>query len=67
MSQKTPDELAQEKMALGDMNDRVRIVFWDPWREHFLAVTPDFLVENGVPYNSEAKDYCTYNSTHITQ
>jgi len=60
-----PHEAAQKEMAMGDMNDRVRIVFWDPWREKFLAVTPDFLIENGVPFNSEAQAYCVYNSTHV--
>ena len=60
-----PHEETQNKMAMGDMNDRVRIVFWDPWIEEFLAVTPDFLVENGVPFNFEAQDYCLYNSTHV--
>jgi len=58
---------AQDKMAEGDMNDRVRVIFWDPWREKFLAVTPDFLIENGVPFNRDANDYCIYNSTHITK
>ena len=58
-----PDHL--EMMKQGCVNDRVRIVFWDPWAEQFIAVTPEFLLEHGAPYNGEVKEYCIYNSTHI--
>jgi hypothetical protein len=58
-------EFVQDSMALGDINDRVRIIFYDPWRECFVGVTPDHLVEHGVPYNADADGYCTYNSTHL--
>lgn len=58
---------AQKVMKQGDADDRVRVIFWDPWEKHFIGVTPKYLLVNGPPFNAKAQQYLTYNSTHIMQ
>lgn len=56
-----------ESMKKGCVNDRVRLVFWNPWKQHFVALTPDFLLENGAPFDPDEQKYLEYNSTHLAQ
>lgn len=55
------------KMREGCVNDRVRIVFWDEYADSFVAVTPEFLLVHGAPFNADLQEYLEYNSTHIVQ
>jgi len=58
---------AQKIMKQGDADERVRVIFWDPWEKHFIGVSPKYLLMNGPPFNSQVQEYLVYNSTHIMQ
>lgn len=67
-----PDEDPEQaehfrKMQVGCVNSRIRFIYWDPHQENYIAITPEFLMENGPPYNHEAGEYCIFNSAQLVQ